>query len=619
MCGITGIVNRRANVKAETLEKMTQSISHRGSDAKSCFLNSTKTCGLGHRRLSIIDLSDSANQPMHSDDRNFSIVYNGELYNFDELKKELVNQNIEFSTDSDTEVVLKSFIHWGPACVERFNGMFAFAIWNEAKEELYLFRDRLGIKPLYYAWHAETFYFASELKAITPFIRKDKWNEKAIQHYFRLGYIPAPLTIYQDVKKLDEGSYLHLEKADLTIHKYWSIESKIEKEVFSDEHQAKKKLHDLLKSSVAYQLKSDVPFGVFLSGGIDSSVIAAVAQSIAKKPISTYSIGFKEATFDESKYAKQIAEKLGTDHHEFIVSHQEVQQLVEEIPTWYDEPFADASALPTFLISKKARQKVKMVLTGDGGDEQFMGYGMYTWADRLTTLKTLRWLIKKVLSVSSKENHNRASQYFNFKEDEHLPSHIFSVDQGFFNTHQLKNNFTFSDTYSPLILEKTKRRLKVSEQQSFHDLKYYLPGDLLTKVDRASMQNQLEARVPLLDHRLVEFSLNLDEKLKRKNGGSKYLLKEVLFEYLSPKLFDRPKWGFGIPLNLWLKQELKPLLDKYVNRELLNEISFYNVTAIMQLKSDYLDGKTYLYNQLWLIIVFNMWYCETSQAEKLTE
>src|SRR5690554_215043 len=607
MCGITGIVNRRAKVKLDQLTKMTDLIAHRGADAQGVYLNEDKTCGLGHRRLSILDLSESANQPMHSKCGNFSIVYNGELYNFKALRKTLEEEGAQFFTASDTEVVLQAFIAWGPKCVERFNGMFAFAVWNNKTEELFLFRDRLGIKPLYYAWDEQTLYFASELKAIAPFIDQKDWDEKAIQHYFRLGYIPAPHSIYKAVRKLEEGSFLQFDKADFLIKKYWELEGKVEKKTLSDENEAKTEYHELLKSSVEMRLQSDVPFGVFLSGGIDSSTVAAVAQSISDQPISTFSIGFEEADFDESQYAKKVAEHLGTNHHEFSLSHREVQDLIADIPSWYDEPFADASALPTYLVSKMASGKVKMVLTGDGGDEQFMGYGMYTWADRLTTLKTMRWFLKKGLAASSNINKQRASHYFDFNKDEHLPSHIFSVDQGLYNSKQLKHYFRFQEEYSPLQLGKTKRPLLVSEQQSFYDLKYYLPGDLLTKVDRATMQNGLEARVPLLDHRLVEFSLNLDEKLKRKVGDSKYLLKKVLYEYIPAAFFNRPKWGFGIPLNLWLSNELKPLLDQYVNEEALSKYSFYKVNEIMELKKQYLEGKTYLFNQLWLVIMFNMW------------
>ncbi|RFC54198.1 asparagine synthase (glutamine-hydrolyzing) [Brumimicrobium aurantiacum] len=607
MCGITGIVNRRAKVDADKLTQMTKLIEHRGPDASAIFVNNYKTCGLGHRRLSILDLSEAANQPYRSKCGNFTMVYNGELYNFKELRDSLEKDGVKFTTSSDTEVVLEAFIKWGKQCVDHFNGMFVFAVWNEKNEELFIFRDRIGIKPLYYAWDEETLYFASELKAIAPFINQESWDETAIQHYFRLGYIPAPFTIYDGVKKLEPGSYIQLNKSDFLVGNYWNLEEKVRKTTVSNANEAKTTYHDLLKSSVQSRLQSDVPFGVFLSGGIDSSTVAAVAQSVAKEPISTFSIGFEEASFNESEYAKKVAEQLGTKHHEFVLSHKDIQDLIPQIPTWYDEPFADASALPTYLVSKMASEKVTMVLTGDGGDEQFMGYGMYTWADRLTTLNTMRWFLKKGLSMSSNVNKKRASQYFNYGEKTHLPSHIFSVDQGFFNAKQIRQSFSFADDYAPLMLGKTNRRLLVSEKQSFHDLKFYLPGDLLTKVDRATMQNGLEGRVPLLDHRLVEFSLNLDEKLKRKHGESKYLLKQVLYEYLPKEVFDRPKWGFGIPLNKWLSNELKPLLDKYVNEEILAKYSFYNVQEIMKIKQSYLDGQTYLFNQLWLVIMFNMW------------
>ena len=532
-------------------------------------------------------------------------------------------EGVTFSTTSDSEVVLQSFIKWGEKCVDRFNGRFAFAVWNNKREELFVFRDRLGIKPLYYAWDEKTLYFASELKAIAPSIDKTNWDQDAIQQYFRLGYIPAPKTIYAAVQKLEEGTYLQLNNSHFLVKNYWKLEENVEKDTILDEKDAKTQYHELLKNSVEMRLQSDVPFGVFLSGGIDSSTIAAVAQSISKDPISTFSIGFEETDFNESEWSKKVSQELGTKHHEYILSHRDAQNLIEEMPRWYDEPFADTSAIPTYLVSKMARKEVKMVLTGDGGDEQFMGYGMYTWADRLAHPRNrfLRPLIKNALKWSPKENHNRASAYFDFSKHEMLTDHIFSVDQQLFSAPQLKHYFSFDENVAISQIGTVQRKLSAAEQQALFDLKYYLPGDLLTKVDRATMQNGIEARTPLLDHNLIEFTLNLDESLKRKEGDSKYLLKQVLYEYLPPALFDRPKWGFGIPLKKWLANELRPLLEKHVNREVLSQYSFYNTEEILQLKKEFLNaapaclpagtaggqGKSYHFNKLWLIISFQMW------------
>lgn len=610
MCGIGGIVSFKNHISSQELKGMSEAIAHRGPDADGIFLNQSKSCGFVHRRLSIIDITDNANQPMTSEDGRFTIVFNGELYNFETLRDDLKHHGYHFSTESDTEVVLNAFVHWGKECVNFFNGMFSFAVWDEKTAELQLFRDRIGIKPLYYIKTDEVFAFASEIKALLPIAEDLSWNNEAVHHFFRLGYIPEPQTIYKYIHKFPKGNAGCISEKNFELSSYWNINEKINKEVITDLSTAKNEYHKRLKESVRLRLKSDVPFGVFLSGGIDSSTVAAVAQSQTKDKINTFSIGFKESKFNESEYAKKVANHLGTNHHEYTLSHKDAQELIERIPTWYSEPFADTSAIPTYLVSKLASKSVKMVLTGDGGDEQFMGYGMYEWADRLSKpmIKSLKTPIGLALNNSGKLRLKRASEYFRFDKQTALHTHIFSVDQYFYSERETKQFFRLNGGYTELQVPKVGRKLSPRENQALFDLNYYLTDDLLTKVDRATMLNGVEARVPLLDHHLIECTLNIDESLKVSKGDSKLLLKEILYDYVPKELFDRPKWGFGIPLQKWLSNELKPLLDKYINQEMLDEVGIYNVSEILRLKSEFLEGKSYLYNKLWLVIVFNIWY-----------
>jgi len=610
MCGIGGIVSFKNHISSQELESFSRAIAHRGPDANGLFLNESKTCGLVHRRLSIIDITDNANQPMTSKRGQYKIVFNGELYNFEVLREELKTHGYQFSTASDTEVVLNAFVHWGKECVNHFNGMFAFAVWDEKTSELQFFRDRIGIKPLYYIKTDEVFAFASEIKALLPFAKDKSWNNEAVHHFFRLGYIPEPQTIYNHIHKFPKGNTGIISENNFEIGSYWNINEKVKKTSVSDFSTAKEEYHKTLRESVRLRLKSDVPFGVFLSGGIDSSTVAAIAQTQSKDKINTFSIGFKESKFNESEYAKKVANHLGTNHHEYTLSHKDAQELIEKIPSWYSEPFADTSAIPTYLVSKMASDSVKMVLTGDGGDEQFMGYGMYDWAARLSKpmIQSLKSPIAFALSNSGKLRLKRASEYFRFDKHSALHTHIFSVDQYFYSERETKQFFQFDEEYIELKIPKVARDLSPRENQALFDLNYYLTDDLLTKVDRTTMLNGIEARVPLLDHNLIECSLNIDESLKVDKGESKLLLKEILYEYVPKEFFDRPKWGFGIPLEKWLSNELKPLLDKYVNQEMLEEVGIYNTVEILKLKSEFLKGKSYLYNKLWLVIVFNIWF-----------
>lgn len=615
MCGVTGFYSRASELPKSLIEEMTCKIKHRGPDAQGVFVHGNKKVALGHRRLSIIDLSDNANQPMTSKCGKYTIVFNGEVYNFEALREELKTEfSADFETSSDTEVLLQAYINWGETFILKLNGMFAIAIYDEHSDKLFLARDRMGIKPFYYYEENGVFAFASELKSLTPFAKQFKKfsiNQNAVNLYFRLGYIPAPHTIYNEVKKFPTGTYAFYSQTGFDLKKYWDLENQVEKKVLSDESKAKKQLNGLLCDSVKLRLKSDVPFGVFLSGGVDSSTVAAVAQQVSPTSISTFSIGFNEAKYNESEHAEKVADYLKTNHSSFVVSHKDAQDLMGDLQVMFDEPFADASAIPTFLVSKLARNQVKMVLTGDGGDEQFLGYGMYNWAKRLDNklLKMGRNPIKLALKSSGKPRLKRVADVFDFDRNTELMSHIFSTEQYLFSAASLKDVLKKQEQSvvhfeTPELL----RTLKPMERQAFFDLNYYLKDDLLVKVDRASMKASLEARVPLLDHRIIEFALNVDPALKYKDGVSKYLLKEVMYNYLPKQLMERPKWGFGLPIRIWLAKELRPFLENYLSESRLKKVAFLNTKGVLQLKKRYLMGEDQLYNKLWLVIMFLQWY-----------
>lgn len=626
MCGIAGILCLNQAPKEGLIQKMTAALAHRGPDAEGVYVSPNKYCHLGHRRLSIIDLSDAANQPMISDCGDYMMVYNGEVYNYEALRDRLINEHqVDFHTSSDSEVVLKAFITLGLDFIDELNGMFSIAIYHRPAQQLFVFRDRLGIKPLYYYHKEGVFAFASELKGLLPLTEeygKFTLNYHAVNEYLRLGYIPEPNSVYKEVNKFKSGHYAVINESGLKFKKYWKPSDEIRPEINSDEQIAKSKLKELINESVSLRLKSDVPFGVFLSGGIDSSLVAAVAQDLSETPIKTFSIGFKEASFNESIAAKNIADKLGTEHHEFEVSYSDAQEIIPNLQQLFGEPFSDASAIPTHLVSKLAKDKVTMVLTGDGGDEQFMGYGMYNWAKRLNNplVQLFKQPLHFLLKNSGNNRMKRASEMFNYQVDTNLLTHIFSVDQYLFSKNELKLLLP-SQYFSKLELvpNDLSRKLSPMENQSLFDLEYYLKDDLLTKVDRSSMSVSLEARVPLLDDHIVSFTLNLDEKLKVKKGTTKYLLKEVLYDYLPSSLFDRPKWGFGLPLRFWLANELKPVLEEYINADRLAKIDFLNTKYVLQLKKRYLNGEDFLYNKLWSIMMLIQWMEEYQQYYTIDE
>ena len=624
MCGVAGYISLTNTIKPDDLKKAAPLIAHRGPDAEGFYFTEDNKVGLAHRRLSIIDLSASANQPMFSANGRYCIVYNGEVYNFNELKGQLKDKGSSLKTTSDTEIILELFIQEGPACFAKMNGMFALAIYDTKEKIITLSRDHVGIKPLFYYQDEATFIFASELKVI-KYLLSDKLaiNKKAIPHFLHLGFIPQPLTIYNDTYKFPSGHYVQIDTEVKTfsnitqkIQSFWKLENTIASTKIDTEASAKQQLKGLLFDSVEKQLISDVPIGTFLSGGVDSSLVTAIASNISQnKKIKTFSISIDTGKFNESVYAKQVADHLQTEHYEFHVKEKEVVELVDKLLPTYDEPFADSSAFPTMIVSRLARQHVTVALSGDGGDELFHGYGMYNWAKRLDN--PLIDIIKEPLFLASKimsSRYKRMGHMLAYQNKKHLTSHIFSQEQYFFTERELQSllvspHFNFGALNN---LPATARNLSTAEKQSFWDFNNYLKDDLLVKVDRATMQYSLEARVPLLDYRLVEFAYNLDDKLKINNGAMKYLLKEVLYDYVPKEIFNRPKQGFSIPLNKWLKTDLKYLVDKYTTEEIILKYNVVNYTSVKKLKENFFNGMDYLYNRLWLIILLHWWLEENN-------
>ncbi len=544
----------------------------------------------------------------------YVISYNGEVYNYRELSEEL---GLSTRTTSDTEVIVEAFAKLGAAMASRLNGMFAIAILDTYQNKLFLFRDRMGIKPLFLYRANDNLAFASELKAISALGRHVSLtvNEKAIPYFLHLGYVPEPLSIYREVTKFPAGHWGVFDGRELRTECYWSPEEQVKGEMWTDESSAMERLEELLTASVKRRLISDVPFGTFLSGGIDSSVVTALAQKVSDRPIRTFSIGFNNAKHNEAHFAKAVADHIGTEHESYTVTERDALELIPDILPQFDEPFADSSAIPTMLVSRLARQKVTMTLSGDGGDELFMGYGAYHWAQRLAN-PALRWTHGPLGSMLSLGNDRlrRVSRLLDFDTATPLSAHIFSQEQNLFSIQEVNALLIGEGQSYPLLLKesevigKLKRQLTPAEAQAFFDLRFYLKDDLLVKVDRATMRYGLETRVPLLDHTLVEFALNLHPSLKMRNGTSKYLLKEVLYRYVPESLFDRPKWGFSIPLQEWLLGDLAFLIDETLSENNVRSQGLVHWAVVKKLITQFRSGHHHLYNRIWLLILLHQWF-----------
>ncbi|NWF75464.1 MAG: asparagine synthase (glutamine-hydrolyzing) [Nitrospirae bacterium] len=603
MCGICGIVSNSIDVQ---VLKMVRELKHRGPDNQN--IVNLGNVWFGHTRLKIIDLSDNANQPMFNESGDICIVYNGEFYNFMDYRNELIEKGHTFKSNTDTEVILHLFEEDGIECIKKIRGMFAFAIWNKKKEELFLVRDRVGIKPLYYYYDGKLFIFASELKAILkhPNVSKEI-DFDALSVYFSLGYIPQSMSIFKKIKKLLPGHYLQFKNNNISIERYWSLPNINQKILLKDENDLVDQLYVMINEAVKLRLISDVPLGIFLSGGIDSSIVATLAAKNSNAPIKTFSIGFEDTKYNELPYARMVAKHIGSDHHEFIVRINETE-VIGKLAYYYDEPFADSSAIPTYYVSKMAREHVTVAFSGDGGDELFGGYNWYEWMLSHQKLKMVPSTLKKAIAgVAAIPKKSYKGKHFltSLKYDEF---ETFRERTGIFSPSEIKKllnceldvTLDFYEDYFKTSGETLLERLTRT------DFAFYLPDDILVKVDRASMAVALEARVPILDHKVCEFAFSLCDSLKINGKTKKYLLKKLARKILPDDFPIERKQGFSIPLSEWMKGSLGDLLINAL-RSFKNK-SFLNEVYVEKLLQDHKLGKSNNASKLWSVLMFSLWF-----------
>lgn len=636
MCGIAGIFDPSLSSSADYLaaqsHKMGNSLFHRGPDGGDIWFSESAGIALAHRRLAIIDLSQTGHQPMTSGCGRFVISYNGEVYNHEDLKQELKDRGYQFKGHSDTEVIVAGFSHWGiKQTIGRLIGMFAIAVWDKKKQCLTLIRDRLGIKPLFWSKCGSAFLFGSELKAISAYDKFEKTIDKsALSSFFRHNYIPEHLSIFQDVKKLRPGHMLTISKdASLIEESFWTLSDHISNtRIDINPYEAVEELDKILGDAVQRRMISDVPLGAFLSGGIDSSCVAALMQKHSATPVKTFSIGFNEAGYNEAEHAKAVAKHLGCDHTELYVSSDEARDVIPKLSEFYDEPFSDSSQIPTYLVSKMTRDHVTVALSGDGGDELFCGYNRYLTAAQYAkglfnvpkglrnlaaimakSLTPLQWdRLFKVVPASYRPSQagdkifKLANLIQGSKDDFYLSliSHWKNPDQ----------IVCSASEYKGLVWDRSLEKSipDFVERMQYLDTLTYLPDDILTKVDRASMAVSLEARVPLLDHRVVEYAWKLPFNLKFRDNKSKWILRQVLYKYAPKDLIERPKMGFGVPIDEWLRGPLKDWAGDLLSPQRLKRHGLLNPGPIEEKWNEHLSGKANWQYLLWDVLMFESWY-----------
>jgi len=624
MCGITGFIDqhKRLNEPDSHLQAMNNALEYRGPDGQGAWIDKEIAVGLAHRRLSIIDLSSEGQQPMISGSKRYVISYNGEVYNFNLLRSELEKLGYGFRGHSDTEIILAAIEAWGlESAVSRFIGMFAFALWDTHKHKLHLVRDRLGIKPLYYGEINGVFVFASELKAIRAFPGfEQSVNRDSIALLLRHGYIPAPYSIYQGLHKLQPGHILSLtidddKKLTYETNIYWSVSTVAEQgtnnALIVKPEEAVEQLDHLLRDSVKLRMLADVPIGAFLSGGIDSSTTTALMQAQSNKPIKTFSIGFHEDAYNEAEYAKAIAQHLGTDHTELYVSPKEAMAVIPKLPTLYDEPLSDPSQIPTYLVSELTRKHVTVSLSGDGGDELFYGYSRYFFAQRIWN--KIGWIPPKFRVVVG---HIISKPLLSDITKLKLISEVLSVTNQDDFYHRVvsawkKPTDIVIGANEPLTaLTGVSRKAQISglsQRMMYFDQISYLPDDILVKVDRASMGVSLEARVPLIDHRVVEFAWRLPQSLKYRNGKGKWILREVLYRYVPQRFVERPKKGFGVPIDSWLRGPMRDWAEDLLDEKRLYDEGYFYPKPIREKWREHLACKRDWSHYLWRVLMFQAW------------
>jgi asparagine synthase (glutamine-hydrolysing) len=651
MCGIVGgfALNGSWPLLKEAIARMGSSLSHRGPDDDGVWFDDHAAIALGFRRLSILELSPAGHQPMESACGRFVIVFNGEIYNHLELRKELGNELPSVGAQangwrghSDTETLLCGIARWGvEPTLRKLVGMFAFAVWDRRTRTLTLARDRLGEKPLYYGWQGSIFLFASELKALKahPSFRGEI-DRRSVALLLRQSYIPSPYTIYRGFRKLCPGSYAQVAVDDSAgrephAQAYWSLADTVEEArsqgFAGSERDATAQLEHCLREAVRGQMVADVPLGAMLSGGVDSSAVVALMQTQSTQPIRTFTIGFHEEAYDEARHAKAVAQHLGTDHTELYVTPQQAMEVIPRLSTIYDEPFSDPSQIPTYLVAQLARTKVTVALTGDAGDELFGGYSRYLladrWSNRLGYLpRALRTVFaRRLLSVAPQQWNRFAGNFaplipkryrnWDFGDKLHKLACILDAksDESFYHVflyhwhgpqqvvlHMQEPPMTATGLPIPEFEQAMERRM-------YLDMASYLPDDILVKVDRAAMANSLETRVPFLDHRVVKFAWQLPLSMKVRDGGGKWILRQVLYKYVPKELIDRPKMGFGVPIDSWLRGPLRDWAEALIDESRLRREGYLNPIPVQEKWQEHLSGRRNWQYHLWDVLMFQAW------------
>ena len=622
MCGITGFLSQSGEFgtggSEEVVQRMALALRHRGPDDGGAWVDKRAGIALGFRRLAILDVSPRGHQPMFSANGRYVIVFNGEIYNFRELRTRLEGLGHKFSSGTDTEVILATAVQWGASNVPvHLQGMFAYALWDRDERALHLARDRIGIKPLYYGWNGETFFFGSELRALEqhPAFER-RINRDAVDLFLDFAYVPAPLSIYEGIRKLLPGSALQVQagKNAAAPVKYWDLASAFGTEPWSgSEQEAIEKLEKALESAVERHMISDVPLGALLSGGVDSSAVVALMCAKARGRVKTFSIGFAEKGFDESPFARDVARHLGTDHTQMVLSPQDALDVIPKLPEIYDEPFADSSQIPTFLISRLARTQVTVALTGDGGDELFGGYNRYLYAPKIWRAVNLVPGAIRIPAAGALTATFMALRRYGL---DGLVADKAVKAAGALRTSSLvdiywslcRTQYRGNGPQHPLASGlMTQRAAEPVTDLQYMDMLTYLPDDILTKVDRASMAVSLEARVPLLDDELIRFAASLPLKMKIRGKCTKWLLRQVLYKHVPRKLIERPKAGFAIPLAAWLRGPLRDWAESLLGTEVLGEQDLLCSDTVRREWSEFHAGRRANHHRIWAVLMFQAW------------
>lgn len=625
MCGISGLIDFNKKSSLEQLQAMNRTMIHRGPDGEGYFFEEIQEAqiGLAHRRLSIIDLSSHANQPMFYE--NYVLIFNGEIYNFQEIKEQLIALGHTFHTQSDTEVILHAFQQWHTQCIDKMIGMFSFVLLDKNKGEIYAFRDRAGVKPFFYYWHEGVFLFGSELKVLMqhPAFKKTI-SLDSLASFMNYGYVPTPNSIFENTHKLKPGHFIKmsLSKKEIEIIKYWNVLNAYQRpKVDISYKEAKVETEKILKKAFQYRMVADVPVGVFLSGGYDSTCVTAMLQADSAQKIKTFTIGVGDSNLNEAPFAKQISDYIGTDHQELYCTEKDALDIVPQLPHFFDEPFADSSAIPTILVSKLAAGSVKVALSADAGDEIFGGYNRYAYYEKIRFLEkfpqfgknTISWAIRmaqhgtqyivkhpltlqrmdkmqKLISNPSASNiMDSFTHHFSEKELQDLFSNAFAAQQSLFDPHPKHPK----DNLSAMMAI---------------DYQTYLLDDILTKVDRATMSQSIEGREPFLDQHIIEWAAQLPNHFKYHKGTKKRILRDITHNYIPKEMMDRPKMGFAIPLQKWLKEGLLNNYMYYFDSAFVSSQGLFNPSAIQNLLRQFERGNGLYTLRIWHYLMFQMWY-----------